>query len=340
VRIHILGTGLEGLATALILEHNGFDDVHLVHVGVNRGAPAVELPPNGSRVLYALGLKDQLESYAAAPQMEHRRTAATGYLLQQRPLGHFTHDRYKAPHLTIATTALTAILREASKRLESHDTHTGDADNADLTIDASGCGSSPLGYEVTTTPWSSSWHTTASAGNVITSWLSDNQYLRQIPTPEGTFVLHVGSATPHPRFASLWASDHTVGRQPVLDHAPFGSWIDGRCVLLGSAAHPLLPFTNQDFALALEDAWVLARMLDGFEDDTDLALREYQRYRLPRATRVQRYAREQGQLVTESRRAAKVSRNLRLALGYWFLPEMALSAEDWLYEYDCLKGFD
>jgi 2-polyprenyl-6-methoxyphenol hydroxylase-like FAD-dependent oxidoreductase len=337
VRIRILGTGLEALATALVLRHNGCDDLHLVTTEAGSTAPVVELPPNGSRVLYALGLRDVLENTAAAPQMEHRRTADTGYLLQQRPLGHFAQDRYKAPHLTITTSAVTTILRDALGDIEVHDAATAEVD---LTIDVAARNAPQQDCGAAATPWTFSWHSTSSFGNNVTSWLAGHQYFRQIPTPEGTFGLHVGPPIPHPRFAALSGTNQTAERHAVLDHSPRGSWINHRHVLLGSAAHPLLPFTNQDFALTLEDAWVLARMLDGFEDDVDLALLEYQRYRLPRATRVQRFAREQGRLAMESGRLAQMSRNLRFALGYWFVPEMALGAEDWIYEYDCLKGFD
>jgi len=55
--------------------------------------------------------------------------------------------------------------------------------------------------------------------------------------------------------------------------------------LLGDAAHPTLPFLAQGANMALEDAWVLAAMLDA-EPDLATALARYQAARAPRTTRI------------------------------------------------------
>lgn len=342
MRIDVLGTGLEALATALVLRHNGFAEVRLVDVPSAPDDPVVELPPNGTRVLYATGLRDRLESAAAAPSMEHRRSAQTGYLLQQRPLGAFALDRYKAPHLVIDAPTLRAFLADALGKT-GEILPAGSAD-ADLIVIANG--ECPLDHDTTPRPrrtptsWTRRWVRARPMGNTLTGWFAPGGYMRQMPALTGTYGVCIGGKTPHPRFTMLSESIESDADIAVEDAAPLADWYRDNQVMVGSAAHPLLPFTNQSFALLLEDAWVLARMLDGMGEDLPLALSEYQRYRLPRATRMQAFARAQGLLITEHRPLQRMLRNLRFVAGFWLLVEASLAAEDWLYEYNCLQGFD
>ncbi len=44
-------------------------------------------------------------------------------------------------------------------------------------------------------------------------------------------------------------------------------WIDGNVTLLGDACHPMTPYMAQGAAMAIEDAAVLSRCLDGVDRD-------------------------------------------------------------------------
>jgi salicylate hydroxylase len=59
-------------------------------------------------------------------------------------------------------------------------------------------------------------------------------------------------------------------------------WWQGRVVLLGDAAHPMLPFLGQGAANALEDAMILTRCLTS-HSSPEQAFALYQRTRGPRA---------------------------------------------------------
>ncbi len=81
----------------------------------------------------------------------------------------------------------------------------------------------------------------------------------------------------------------------LFGRAPLPSWRSGRVTLLGDAAHPLLPFLGLGAAMALEDAALLGRVLDDF-DDAERALQAWERARRPRVDRVTIASRAQGEL--------------------------------------------
>src|SRR5690606_6020252 len=59
----------------------------------------------------------------------------------------------------------------------------------------------------------------------------------------------------------------------------------GRLVLIGDAAHALAPHAAQGAAMAVEDAVLLARVMDA-TSDTARALQMFEKLRRPRLTRV------------------------------------------------------
>lgn len=84
-------------------------------------------------------------------------------------------------------------------------------------------------------------------------------------------------------------------RWALFDHLPFTRWSSSRVTLLGDAAHPSLPFMASGAAMAIEDARILQRALDQFDNPTQ-ALQCYQRSRMARTARVQRTSACMGEL--------------------------------------------
>ncbi|MBU2665138.1 FAD-dependent monooxygenase [Actinoplanes bogorensis] len=70
----------------------------------------------------------------------------------------------------------------------------------------------------------------------------------------------------HPAGRELLASAVRFERHALFDR-PRAAWRRGRVVLLGDAAHPMLPFVAQGACQALEDAAALAGDLDGYPGD-------------------------------------------------------------------------
>jgi len=82
----------------------------------------------------------------------------------------------------------------------------------------------------------------------------------------------------------------------LFDRDPLCQWTKGRVALLGDAAHPMLPFMGQGAGMAIEDSIILARCMKAY-DEVTVALKRYEKVRMPRAHQAQLGAREQGQLM-------------------------------------------
>jgi salicylate hydroxylase len=79
----------------------------------------------------------------------------------------------------------------------------------------------------------------------------------------------------------------------IYDRDPLKHWVSGRAVLLGDAAHPMMPTLAQGAAISIEDGYALARNLAAANGDADSGLGAYERERVPRAGAVQLQARAQ-----------------------------------------------
>jgi salicylate hydroxylase/6-hydroxynicotinate 3-monooxygenase len=73
-----------------------------------------------------------------------------------------------------------------------------------------------------------------------------------------------------------------------MDRDSLDRWADGKVTLLGDACHPMTPYMAQGAAMAIEDAAVLSRCLDGVgRDGIAEAFRRFEATRKERASRVQ-----------------------------------------------------
>ncbi len=83
----------------------------------------------------------------------------------------------------------------------------------------------------------------------------------------------------------------------LCDREPIEKWIDGRVVLLGDAAHPMLQYMAQGACMAMEDAVCLSYMVESYPGDLAKAFEAYRQRRINRTTRVQIQSRAMGEHV-------------------------------------------
>ncbi|WP_283818294.1 FAD-dependent monooxygenase [Bradyrhizobium guangxiense] len=113
----------------------------------------------------------------------------------------------------------------------------------------------------------------------------------------------------HPRAKAIIHHGKNWKAWVTCDRDPIERWSDGRVVLLGDAAHPMLQYFAQGACMALEDAVCLAEKVSERPFNVERALAQYQAARLLRTTRVQLQSRELGNHVYHPAGAHALLRN-------------------------------
>lgn len=138
----------------------------------------------------------------------------------------------------------------------------------------------------------------------------------------------------HPNLIKLFERVTEVYRWGLFDRDPMTSWSKGRVTLLGDASHPMLPFLSQGAAMAIEDAYVLAKALHALPDRIEEALRQYEAERLPRTARVQLEARERGRTYHLSSKEEQAKRDAEYREQQKKDPHSGGIKANWVYAYN------
>lgn len=123
-KVIVIGGGVGGLTAALALLKNGLDvevyeqAPHLAEVGAG-----IQISPNGTRVLHALGLKEALEAIQVTPLRKEIRHWRTGQTWNWYDLGATTQERYGFPHVLLHRGDLHGILVHAVQTLKPDAIH-------------------------------------------------------------------------------------------------------------------------------------------------------------------------------------------------------------------------
>jgi salicylate hydroxylase len=337
--IAVIGDGVTAAVVKRACAHAGFTDVDCFASDSCNEFPAATLAANTTRILHALGLGEALADLANTPDREQVRFARSGYLLAEVPLGNFYKERYGSELINVEQADL-ARLVNAPEPIHAHPGLEALEQSHKLLVVAALDDESGDDHAY----FHSSVPNTGMATNCNVTWLGDGQTAWQFSTNKATHLIISAPRGDAPD-ASQWNStlDELVatakpirwtGRSGVRDQ-----WVEGRRVFLGAAAYPSSPYLRESVYSAFEDAWVLSRMLENYEEDIHDGLTEYERYRRPRARRLVREAALTAQRYRQPAGLQRLARNLGLALSARFLPEIAMSKRDWFHSYDCIKGF-
>ncbi len=121
----------------------------------------------------------------------------------------------------------------------------------------------------------------------------------------------------HPDARLLLESAPSVHKWALIEREPLSSWTAERTILIGDAAHPMLPYMAQGAGASMEDAVVLARCLEGKDRDTvDAAFEACDLNRRARTTEIQLRARQNRWM----RSATDTDTDLIYAYDAWNVP--------------------
>lgn len=116
-RVLVAGAGIGGLTAALALLRMGCEvEVYEQAAALKEVGAGVQLAANGTRVLYALGLAEELEALAARTEAKEIRLWNTGESWKLFDLGRVSVQRYGFPYLTLYRPDLLGALERAVRR--------------------------------------------------------------------------------------------------------------------------------------------------------------------------------------------------------------------------------
>jgi salicylate hydroxylase len=366
---HVIGAGIAGLSAALALSKQGWQvSVREKADGASESGAGIQLGPNATRVLIDLGLGPDLERIAFAPVPLCVRRFSDGAVLARTDFSTLT-ERLQAPYLTLRRADLHQMLLKAAQAsgvtvsFGQPFQSLAELSRADLLIGADGLHSSVraalfpgkqprfTGYEA----WRAMVPLADPASRDVTLWLGSGKHCVTYPVGpagQGQFnIVFVRRATTE---RNGWQNAVSTGeehsffrdaagalRDSVLPAVDWRVWslfdmapvaaTAGNIVLIGDAAHPVLPFLAQGAGLAIEDAGVLgqlAALRKGMPGPD--ALNAFAQSRRRRAARLQQAAAQNGKLY-------------HLAGPLGFARDLAiramsgkalLSRYDWLYDFE------
>ena len=126
MRVLISGAGIGGLAAALALLRHGIDvDVYEQAAELKEVGAGVQLAANGTRVLYALGVGEELKALSCEAQGKEIRHWKTGETWKLFDLGPVSIERYGFPYFTVYRPDLLGVLANAVRRLKPTAIHLG-----------------------------------------------------------------------------------------------------------------------------------------------------------------------------------------------------------------------
>jgi salicylate hydroxylase len=126
----------------------------------------------------------------------------------------------------------------------------------------------------------------------------------------------------------------------LYDRNPLDTWVAGRIAVMGDAAHAMLPYHAQGAVQSIEDAWVLARLIERSAGAQDLpsALLRFETLRYERANLMVQQSRNAERWYHVDDPAEVAARNERFRRNNERLDGGFSPQQHWLYSYDAEKA--
>jgi 2-polyprenyl-6-methoxyphenol hydroxylase-like FAD-dependent oxidoreductase len=339
----VVGGGIGGVAAAIALRRVGWSVTVLEQAPELREVGAgLSLAGNAMRALDALGIGERVRAHAAYSRVTGNQRLPSGRYLRR-----FQEGRdipLAAFHRAELHDALRAELPAGCIRTGERVTEVPDAD---LVVAADGVHSTLRNLLWPDAPQPRARYTAwrgvvegIRAEGSLTYGRGRYFMIHPLPGDRACWALGAHSGGPdsvaswHEPIPQLLAATETVLRNEILDLDPLPTYVRGRVVLLGDAAHAVTPDLGQGACQAMEDAVTLAAALQ--ELPVPEALARYDAERLARTRWIARTARRKGlvsvsdsaftyALVTLATRLAPASAVRRSTARVWNWPAPGLS---------------
>ncbi|WP_235937836.1 FAD-dependent monooxygenase [Pseudoroseicyclus tamaricis] len=372
MKVIIAGAGVGGLTAALALARAGAEvEVCEQSPALRDAGGGLQITPNGARVLHALGLEEMLDEIGIRSEGVLARDGLRGRTLFHMPIGgdipyRFVHRSRLTQGLAEAAEAAGAEIRfdrgvrhllpDGGVELQS-----GATVAADLAVGAQGIHSlARMELNGETAPVFTrnvAWRAVLPGPSVPRSqiWLLPGRHVVSYPLgPELTNLVAVREQAAwvgegwHHRDAPgalqgafadasddlqrIFARVEEVHLWGLFRHDVAQVWRRGRSVILGDAAHPMLPFLSQGANMAIEDGWALADEV-GRGEDIEAALVRFQARRQPRAAAVVAASRGQAGLY-HLRGLPRAGAHIALRASGSLTPRLMRRRVSWIYDHD------
>ena len=320
----IAGAGIGGLAAALSLLQKGIDcDVYEQAPQVREIGAAIWISPNGAKVLFELGLEDQLRSANLAATEREISLWSTGQACDALIGADGLHSKIRQAAFGLAPGTFTGVV--AWRGLVPKE-------------------SLPLSYHQ---PRFSTWigptaHVTlyhVRRGNrelVSFSGQADSAWQAESWSEEGSIEDCLKDFNGwHEDIRTLIKHSETLYKWGLFLRPTLERWSDNRVTLLGDACHSMVPYLGQGANMAIEDGFILARSFEKHPDNVAAALHCYQDARIVRTTKA-----VQGSMAMQNVFHNSALKSLETAEPYikreWH-PDKVAERNNWLFEYDATR---
>ncbi len=387
MKVLVIGGGIAGLTTALCCAERGMHVVIFEQASEFKEVGAgLQLSPNGTRVLYKLGLQTQLEDLAFRPKSLDMKLGHSGKNVFSIPLTD-TETKYGSPYLHIHRADLLSILEKEVKNSSKCEIYTdhkvvelvengesasitcsnGAVYNGDVVVGADGIHSIVrehiVGKNTARFTGNLAWRAVIPTKDLpkdlippsATVWTGDKRHAVTYYLRSGELVNFVGVVEQEswqkeswtergnpqdliqdfssfaPEIRTLTQSIDSCFKWALHDRMPLKTWTNGRLVVLGDAAHPMLPFLAQGAVMGIEDAEILAACLENYSWSE--ALKTFEKIRKPRTSRVQAGARANMNLFHHGQPISRLIHYKPIQIAARLFPNFINNRQDWLYKY-------
>lgn len=330
--VTIVGAGIAGLTVALCLEkHSIPTQIIEKRKSITTAGAGIQITPNAFKVLDMLGLGAALKASSHSLNNLSVFKAQSGKAITRMPLGRDFEQGHGAPYLVLKRQALLDILAQQATaqgitidfdtKYTASDKKTGgiiigaDGVWSKVREDVNGISASFSGRSAFRAQISAK--KVKPAINDLCMWLGNKAHFVAYPVDEAG-TLNLVCVIKSPALENRWSTpvspdevlDHLKGwnehctqlvrfgenwqRWPLYTISPRQPWSRDNKVLIGDAAHAMLPFLAQGGAMAIEDAATLAHSIVNSTDMGD-AFATFQSSREARISRVWNEAKANGE---------------------------------------------